>query len=121
MIRRPPRSTLFPYTTLFRSLSRVIASQEPDGYVGITPKDFRPPDKPLRGMDPYELYFKFHALIPAYEQWRDTDALEAARHLGDYFVATIGPGKAEFWPSALRPPENRNAVLAGQSDIAGHA
>src|SRR2546429_3597711 len=26
MIRRPPRSTLFPYTTLFRSLSRVHAA-----------------------------------------------------------------------------------------------
>src|SRR2546422_3576240 len=26
MIRRPPRSTLFPYTTLFRSLSNVRAS-----------------------------------------------------------------------------------------------
>src|SRR2546430_5801925 len=26
MIRRPPRSTLFPYTTLFRSLSHPIAS-----------------------------------------------------------------------------------------------
>src|SRR2546422_1028160 len=26
MIRRPPRSTLFPYTTLFRSLRRAIAS-----------------------------------------------------------------------------------------------
>src|SRR2546422_8442793 len=25
MIRRPPRSTLFPYTTLFRSLSRIRA------------------------------------------------------------------------------------------------
>src|SRR2546425_1735874 len=25
MIRRPPRSTLFPYTTLFRSLSRCIS------------------------------------------------------------------------------------------------
>src|SRR2546425_3867780 len=25
MIRRPPRSTLFPYTTLFRSLVRAIA------------------------------------------------------------------------------------------------
>src|SRR3989442_8920493 len=25
MIRRPPRSTLFPYTTLFRSLPRVVA------------------------------------------------------------------------------------------------
>src|SRR3712207_8118076 len=24
MIRRPPRSTLFPYTTLFRSMSRVL-------------------------------------------------------------------------------------------------
>src|SRR3712207_8547109 len=28
MIRRPPRSTLFPYTTLFRSLSRVGSVQE---------------------------------------------------------------------------------------------
>src|SRR2546422_4387319 len=26
MIRRPPRSTLFPYTTLFRSLSRVLGT-----------------------------------------------------------------------------------------------
>src|SRR5256885_14924876 len=25
MIRRPPRSTLFPYTTLFRSVSRSVA------------------------------------------------------------------------------------------------
>src|SRR2546422_6908996 len=24
MIRRPPRSTLFPYTTLFRSLARIV-------------------------------------------------------------------------------------------------
>src|SRR2546421_3795975 len=27
MIRRPPRSTLFPYTTLFRSLGRSAASR----------------------------------------------------------------------------------------------
>src|SRR3712207_7769497 len=27
MIRRPPRSTLFPYTTLFRSLKRDVASK----------------------------------------------------------------------------------------------
>src|SRR6266478_7891272 len=27
MIRRPPRSTLFPYTTLFRSPDRVLALQ----------------------------------------------------------------------------------------------
>src|SRR2546427_745708 len=29
MIRRPPRSTLFPYTTLFRSVERIWARLEP--------------------------------------------------------------------------------------------
>src|SRR5256885_2979064 len=29
MIRRPPRSTLFPYTTLFRSTTYVIAAPPP--------------------------------------------------------------------------------------------
>src|SRR2546429_3427964 len=28
MIRRPPRSTLFPYTTLFRSLDRFLAQDQ---------------------------------------------------------------------------------------------
>src|SRR5690349_24181115 len=31
MIRRPPRSTLFPYTTLFRSLARNAAQAERRG------------------------------------------------------------------------------------------
>src|SRR3712207_8499872 len=30
MIRRPPRSTLFPYTTLFRSEERVGVDADPD-------------------------------------------------------------------------------------------
>src|SRR2546427_8273307 len=29
MIRRPPRSTLFPYTTLFRSVERGVADPHP--------------------------------------------------------------------------------------------
>src|SRR2546422_5920042 len=34
MIRRPPRSTLFPYTTLFRSaVDRLRGAREPDGRV----------------------------------------------------------------------------------------
>src|SRR3989441_9031917 len=32
MIRRPPRSTLFPYTTLFRSLTFVVAG---GGFSGV--------------------------------------------------------------------------------------
>src|SRR6266511_4621481 len=31
MIRRPPRSTLFPYTTLFRSLLRRVVRADVDG------------------------------------------------------------------------------------------
>src|SRR5258706_7067463 len=31
MIRRPPRSTLFPYTTLFRSSVAALAHQQPPG------------------------------------------------------------------------------------------
>src|SRR3712207_8397513 len=34
MIRRPPRSTLFPYTTLFRSASRDFASRGNERYEG---------------------------------------------------------------------------------------
>src|SRR5260370_25562242 len=33
MIRRPPRSTLFPYTTLFRSINIVIEGYAIRGYV----------------------------------------------------------------------------------------
>src|SRR5690349_22876934 len=33
MIRRPPRSTLFPYTTLFRSL--YFSSNRPGGFGGL--------------------------------------------------------------------------------------
>src|SRR3712207_6846898 len=42
MIRRPPRSTLFPYTTLFRS-HRLIALNEVGGdptHVGVPPEEF---------------------------------------------------------------------------------
>src|SRR5947209_12578856 len=32
MIRRPPRSTLFPYTTLFRSFASATVAQMPNSY-----------------------------------------------------------------------------------------
>src|SRR5690242_20768694 len=35
MLRRPPRSTLFPYTTLFRSGRRVLVVANEDGYSRI--------------------------------------------------------------------------------------
>src|SRR2546427_13009008 len=36
MIRRPPRSTLFPYTTLFRSASAVASEPRPDLYGALS-------------------------------------------------------------------------------------
>src|SRR3712207_8935217 len=36
MIRRPPRSTLFPYTTLFRSHTTIVDRTEADRYVAYT-------------------------------------------------------------------------------------
>src|SRR3712207_8282226 len=43
MIRRPPRSTLFPYTTLFRSqaLLRRIAEEVPDPVAVLLAPDWR--------------------------------------------------------------------------------
>src|SRR5258707_7646489 len=35
MIRRPPRSTLFPYTTLFRSMVEQVAGDAPDGQPAV--------------------------------------------------------------------------------------
>src|SRR3712207_7946277 len=42
MIRRPPRSTLFPYTTLFRSMSFVCEEESSAiAYFDITTGEFR--------------------------------------------------------------------------------
>src|SRR2546422_1587435 len=40
MIRRPPRSTLFPYTTLFRS--KIVAKLENGSSIIIPTRDFSP-------------------------------------------------------------------------------
>src|SRR5256885_8563486 len=47
MIRRPPRSTLFPYTTLFRSLVGIQRSSSPHTTsVGAAIRLSRPPPSP---------------------------------------------------------------------------
>ncbi|MFC0878757.1 beta-L-arabinofuranosidase domain-containing protein [Saccharicrinis sp. FJH2] len=102
-------------------LDRIIASQEESGYVGATARDFRSAERPVRGMDPYELYFVFHAFMTVYEETGNGKALNAAEKLAGYFLEYFGPGKQEFWPSDLRPPENIRHKLAGTSQFAGHS
>src|SRR2546430_8655541 len=42
MIRRPPRSTLFPYTTLFRSIVVMMENHSFDNYLGMLPRHGQP-------------------------------------------------------------------------------
>src|SRR3712207_8615618 len=52
MIRRPPRSTLFPYTTLFRSARRVVARREHLGRQQAAGAEDRALGRPGRDGDP---------------------------------------------------------------------
>src|SRR2546430_9496852 len=60
MIRRPPRSTLFPYTTLFRSAL---------GWLFSTQTYFARPDNTGRALFRYVL----HGELPLYWQWRSEE------------------------------------------------
>ena len=101
-------------------LKRIVDSQEESGYVGATSKDYRSDERPVRGMDAYELYFVFHAFITVYEETGDKASLAAAEKLADYYLKYFGPGKLEFWPSDLRDPENRHKSIDALSQFAGH-
>src|SRR2546430_13230877 len=50
MIRRPPRSTLFPYTTLFRSRLVQVGDRDPGALAGECLRD-GPPDSARRAGD----------------------------------------------------------------------
>src|SRR3712207_6921080 len=55
MIRRPPRSTLFPYTTLFRSMEQSIPTQVLEQ--GLFVRPCRSARHPLKFIAPY-LFFQ---------------------------------------------------------------
>src|SRR2546430_10499754 len=74
MIRRPPRSTLFPYTTLFRSLRAMVRA-----YVqGV-----------LRNLDSVRVYLREEHVLPpaALRQVHDEQ-----RTMRDLFEGVIGHG-----------------------------
>src|SRR3712207_8489848 len=71
MIRRPPRSTLFPYTTLFRSnyLAIQAASKQSDSG-GLIPSKF---DEWLHEEQEKERYLNFFPMPPKEEEFKPAD------------------------------------------------
>src|SRR3712207_7582925 len=71
MIRRPPRSTLFPYTTLFRSSARESAPPDRCAVrpIGTVSERLRPPVGRWGGGD------EASSLPPAEHSWRPKSGL----------------------------------------------
>src|SRR3712207_8096519 len=70
MIRRPPRSTLFPYTTLFRSLAEVaerlhhlVERQHDVDVVGLTAQPRRKPREHLAAAGAEEVVLRVRARL----------------------------------------------------------
>src|SRR2546429_2192259 len=75
MIRRPPRSTLFPYTTLFRSSRNVVSEQRPAAVSSPLKQRYALPSEPeaLRSLG-----FKLYASRRSEEH---TSELQSRLHL----------------------------------------
>src|SRR2546422_11667587 len=89
MIRRPPRSTLFPYTTLFRS----AASGRP------RPVIFTADMRHVLDTEPHELRaMQVGVERPVLEEFLDRlgQRLPASRRPGDFGAVDFGPAQVEL-------------------------
>src|ERR1035438_7010756 len=87
MIRRPPRSTLFPYTTLFRSTGEIapeITQQSEAQEIGNRLRGARPPDhsenSAVRGVDAASAVLPLRVLRVAFGELRPIKHLPLVAH-----------------------------------------
>src|SRR5256885_10775588 len=81
MIRRPPRSTLFPYTTLFRSDERVL----PGGTAYITDLGLTGPTDGVIGVDRDQIMQRFlHQMPLRFETDRKSTRLNSSHLVISY-------------------------------------
>src|SRR2546430_14709186 len=102
MIRRPPRSTLFPYTTLFRSPSRVRRATRRHALAG-------------RGCVTTTAKVPTDIAIAQAAKLRPVAEIAAELGLGDDEVELYGRYKAKIRLQALarRPPQGRLVLVTG--------
>src|SRR3984885_15344412 len=70
MIRRPPRSTLFPYTTLFRSRQKLLLEPTSAGALSLVPTAFSAAAGPLVEFPLIELRIELRPFLPAVDLFR---------------------------------------------------
>src|SRR5689334_23948501 len=84
MIRRPPRSTLFPYTTLFRSESadvEIAAAHLDEGHVGAPRDQWRARLAPLAERDQFGLVDSVDEADEVRRSEEHTSELQSQFHL----------------------------------------
>src|SRR5256885_7145042 len=96
MIRRPPRSTLFPYTTLFRSVTGVVELPRPRAH--------GPNDVLLRGLDKPKQFFAHSVSVTPRKA--DQDKYEGMRALAKGQSVTVRGERSEEHTSELQSPCN---------------
>src|SRR5258708_5879745 len=81
MIRRPPRSTLFPYTTLFRSKEAEVLRRELAPHIAFLKKQVEKIEKAKEMRNELRtLYFEYFASEEAYLK-REAEKLSAESHV----------------------------------------
>src|SRR5258707_3131624 len=105
MIRRPPRSTLFPYTTLFRSRGRYVVRVEFMGFAAFTQEVVLNPENPSAKVDA--------ELILASRQQEQSNNNNAA-------IAASGRGfQSLAMDSALSTLSGGNSNFGGAAGLGG--
>src|SRR2546428_3384027 len=104
MIRRPPRSTLFPYTTLFRSPHRL--AQSPDHRAACL-LGRRPVLRPKRGLE--RLDARTEVGRPLQADLCDRVALPVDRLLAPGQARVVGEGHCDYLPVKRGLRFSRNA------------
>src|SRR5260370_40036828 len=97
MIRRPPRSTLFPYTTLFRSVEGAVGHIDALRQQRRTAAWRQPEKLACFGLLPESISHEGYSAHPVHSYWDDFFAL---RGLGDAagLARTLGKaGGAAHW------------------------
>src|SRR3712207_7142793 len=81
MIRRPPRSTLFPYTTLFRSVTANDAVSAPSGTVTLAGTDATPLPLESETTTPPAVAGAVRLTVPVARSEEHTSELQSRQYL----------------------------------------